>query len=312
MNQLKMALLLSLLLTFYLLVDSIYALNTRTITTSLGAITGNIHHSTNTDEDVYEFLGIQYAKAPIGDLRFRPSQLNTSWNTTYDATAYAPWCIQPLSPHLPNSIQSENCLFLNIWTPQINASNLLPVQLWIHGGGFVTGSGSDPSFNGLNFVSNAKNIVLVTINYRLGPLGFLQSKQLYEEDPNWKSYGGMNGIYDQIQALNWVKRYISDFGGDPDQITIFGESAGGLSVCMLMVSPLVPSNTFQRAIQQSGACTGPLYVYLHSLRIYSKVFQIVVVKVSVRRNYWIERDREHVRRAQNEPKYHRITQNISF
>ena len=129
---------------------------------------------------------------------------------------------------------------------------------WIHGGAFVHGSGADPTFNGVNLVKNGgQDLIIVTINYRLGPLGFLASEQLYDEDPNWPSYGGMNGIYDQIIALEWVKKYISDYGGNPDQITIFGESAGGLSVCMLCITKMVKNNTFQRAIQESGACGGP-------------------------------------------------------
>eukprot|EP01084_Bolivina_argentea_P174668 302548_1 len=222
-----------------------------TITTALGDIMGNIK-DVNAPEKVYEFLGIQYGVAPIGNLRFRPSQLNTSWNTsTYDATTYGPECIQPLG----GNKMSEDCLYLNIWTTNIDKKNLLPVMFFIHGGAYMTGAGS--GYDGHNMVANGKDFVLVTINYRLGCLGFLQSKQLYDEDPKWKSYGGMNGLYDQIQALNWVKRFVSSFGGDPNQITIFGESAGGTSVCQLAVSPMVAPNTFQRAIVESGSCIGP-------------------------------------------------------
>ena len=117
-------------------------------------------------------------------------------------------------------------------------------------------SGSGSLFDGRNVVSQFGAVVLVTINYRLGPLGFMNHKELYDEDPDLKSYGGMNGLYDQIIALQWTKQFISDFGGDPDQITIFGESAGGLSVCSLLVSPLT-KHMFQRAIVQSGSCIGP-------------------------------------------------------
>ena len=104
---------------------------------------------------------------------------------------------------------------------------------------------------------------MVTINYRLGPLGFMNNKQVYGEDPDFKTYGGMNGIYDQIVALQWTKRFISDYGGDPDQVTVFGESAGGNSVCTLLISPLA-KGLFHRAIIESGSCAGPTYVVLHS------------------------------------------------
>ena len=117
-------------------------------------------------------------------------------------------------------------------------------------------SGSGSLYNATNFVSQHRDIVMVSINYRLGPLGFLNNKQFHDEDDDLKSYGGMNGIYDQIVALKWTKQFISDFGGDPDQITIFGESAGGLSVCTLLVSPLA-EGLFNRAIIESGSCIGP-------------------------------------------------------
>eukprot|EP01084_Bolivina_argentea_P277544 473864_1 len=147
---------------------------TITITTTLGDITGNVKIY-NVQDQVYEFLGVQYGIPPVGPLRFRPAQLNTSsWNTTYNATTYGPMCIQPYSK---DTKMSEDCLYLNIWTHQIDKNNLLPVMLWIHGGSMITGSGSDPSYNGQNIVENGKNFVLVTINYRLGPLGLLASKQ---------------------------------------------------------------------------------------------------------------------------------------
>eukprot|EP01084_Bolivina_argentea_P008060 15077_1 len=225
-----------------------------TIRTDLGEITGNVKTTAHAPTKVYEFLGIQYGNSPVGSLRFRPSTLNTSWNTSYDATTYGPMCIQVLQT---NNAISEDCLYLNIWTQNIGKTQLLPVMLWIHGGSMEFGSGSDPSYDGVNFVGNGKDIVLVTINYRLGLLGWLQSQQLYDEDPNWKSYGGLNGLYDQINAIKWVKQFIKNFGGDPNQITIFGESAGGLSTCMLLISPMVPTGIFQRAIIESGSCTGP-------------------------------------------------------
>jgi len=213
-------------------------------------------------QKVYEFLGIQYGLPPIGEQKFRPSKLNeTSWNGIKNATKYGPECYQPLSF---NTAMSEDCLYLNIWTTNPDSSANLPVMFWIHGGAGVFGAGSDPTYEGTNFTSYGEDIVLVTINYRLGPLGFLASKQLYDEDPNWKSYGGLNGINDQINALLWVSKYIQHFGGNPNHISIFGESEGGLSVCILLISPqladILPVK-LKYAIIESGSCTGPWYVF---------------------------------------------------
>ena len=150
---------------------------------------------------------------------------------------------------------------LNIWTPNITPNSSLSVMIWIYGGGYVVGSNSDALYEGTNFILKSKDTILVSINYRLGALGFLSSQQLFDEDADWKSYGGLNGFYDQIQAIKWIKAYLSDFGGDPKKITIFGQSAGGTSICMLLISPIVPKNLFQRAIIESGSCLlgwGPL------------------------------------------------------
>eukprot|EP01084_Bolivina_argentea_P171807 297646_1 len=229
------------------------------ISTKLGNITGNIQHYQPTDSDIYEYLGIQWGIAPIANLRFRPAQLNESWiNATYPATEYGPACPQNTAYGDVYQPQSENCLYLNIWTTTKSSDANLPVMVWIHGGGYVVGDSRNFEYNPINFIGNSgSNIILVTFNYRLGPLGFLSSKQLYNEDPNWPSYGGMNGVNDQIEALKWINKYISDFGGNPHQVTIFGESAGGLSVCYLMISPIVPKDLFRRGIIESGSCIGP-------------------------------------------------------
>eukprot|EP01084_Bolivina_argentea_P140223 246584_1 len=224
------------------------------IDTKLGKINGTVHKANSSKtQDVYSFYGIQYANTPIGDLRFRPSTVNASlWNGIYDGTRFGDQCVQ--GGVLP---QSENCLFINIWTSKPNnTGTLLPVMFFIHGGGFYVGAGSNAEYNGINFVSTQKDFVYVSINYRLAALGFLSNKQIYDEDPNWKSYGGLNGVNDQITALKWVKSYISDYGGDANQVTIFGESAGGQSVCYLTISPPA-KGLFKRAISESGACAGP-------------------------------------------------------
>eukprot|EP01084_Bolivina_argentea_P214510 364148_1 len=226
------------------------------ISSKLGDVIGNVNEQ-HSKTKIYEFLGIQYGIAPIGDLRFAPSQLNESWNTsTYNATVYGPSCIQTNSGYHSNQkIMSEDCLYLNIWTTSIDKNANLPVMIWIHGGGFITGSGSDATYNGNNFISESENIILVTFNYRLSLLGFLANNDLNTQ------YGyteGLNGIYDQINAIKWVYKYISSFGGNPNDLTIYGESAGGRSVCMLMISPIVFQQEFiiRNAIIESGSCIG--------------------------------------------------------
>ena len=196
------------------------------------------------------WYGIPYAQQPIGSLRWMPPQpLSTSNDTNIADTSI-------LCPQL-GSFQPpfmEACLVLNVHAPE-NASNL-PVYVWIHGGSFTTGSGI--SYNATPFVSTSINysvpIVVVTINYRIGLLGFLADPALYDEKSgvNNRSTTGNYGILDQMMALDWIKKNIHAFGGNPEEITIGGESAGGISVNILLTSPLVKSNTFQRAIIQSG------------------------------------------------------------
>eukprot|EP01084_Bolivina_argentea_P037195 68773_1 len=171
------------------------------IETQLGQIKGLVHKPAE-KQTSYSFYGIQYAIAPTGDLRFRPAQLNTTkWNGIYDGTTFGPECMQ----NGKAEGMSENCLFINIWTSKPNnTGTLLPVMFWIHGGGFSAGTGA--TFDATNLVGEGRDFVYVSINYRLGSFGFLQNEALYNEDPNWKSYGGMNGIYDQIQALKYVKQ----------------------------------------------------------------------------------------------------------
>ena len=221
---------------------------------------------------IYEFLGIRYGVPPVGDLRFSPSSIYTypSPNSAkYDATKYGDACYQQnaLSTGIWPWKMSEDCLFLNIWTPcnigppNNNTLQLLPVMVFIHGGGFISGAGSLSAFDSTNIVTyGGKNVVVITINYRLGALGFFASEELYNENMknyNISSYGGLNGIYDQIIAIKWIKKYISSFGGNPNDITIFGESAGGLSTCMLFLSPLLRDNMINKVIIESGACNGP-------------------------------------------------------
>src|SRR5206468_604950 len=182
---------------------------------------------------MHQFLGIPYAAAPIGDLRWRPPQEHARWNGVFDATAFGPHCPQVATPYGTPST-SEDCLFLNVFTPvktNPGRPHLLPVMFWIHGGGLVVGEsdGYDPT----KLVAQA--VVVVTINYRLGELGFLAHPALGAESPTGAS--GNYGLMDQQAALRWVRRNIRTFGGDADNVTIFGESAGGLSVHSQLASP---------------------------------------------------------------------------
>ncbi|XP_052741138.1 uncharacterized protein LOC112044151 [Bicyclus anynana] len=194
----------------------------------------------------FSFKGIPYAEPPVGDLRFKAPLPKTPWQGVRSAKQHAPKCYQYelfTNETLP-PVGSEDCLYLNIYTPHIAPIKSLPVMVWIHGGGFVSGSGNVDEQNP-EFLMR-KGVILVTLNYRLEVLGFLSLDT--EEIP------GNAGMKDQVAALRWIKQNIRKFGGDPDNITIFGESAGGASVSFHLVSPM-SRGLFQRAITQSGALT---------------------------------------------------------
>ncbi|MDE1987502.1 MAG: carboxylesterase family protein [Hyphomicrobiales bacterium] len=201
------------------------------------------------------YKGIPYAAPPVGELRWRAPQPPQSWKGVRKAATFAPACVQTgvsMPGERPPKI-SENCLYLNIWTPARSASAHLPVMVWIHGGGYSNGSASMPLYWGDQLAR--KGAVVVTFGYRLGPFGFLALPALTRESPHHAS--GNYGLLDQIAALAWIKRNIRAFGGDPDCVTIFGQSAGSDAVSILMTSPLA-KGLFERAIGQSGGLFEPL------------------------------------------------------
>ena len=202
--------------------------------------------------DVRAYKGIPFAAPPLGDLRWKPPQPVKQWEGVRACTEFGNWCPQP-KPLLGRELGtlSEDCLYLNVWTPAKTPAARLPVMLWIHGGGHTTGSGGMPYYNGEHLAR--EGVVVVTINYRLGPFGFLAHPALSKESE--KGVSGNCGMLDQIAALQWVRKNIAAFGGNPECVTIFGESAGAASVCRLMVCPLA-RGLFHRAIGESGGPYG--------------------------------------------------------
>lgn len=195
------------------------------------------------DGNIHKWLGIPFAAPPVGNLRWREPQPVKTWQGVKTAQDYSPACAQT-AEWIPNT-KSEDCLYLNVWAPA--GANDLPVMVWIHGGGYYGGTAAQPPYDGANL--SRHGAIVVTVNYRLGVLGFFTHPELSAESPHHAS--GNQGIQDQIAALQWVRDNIAAFGGDPRRVTIFGNSAGGESVAQLMASP-VAKGLFQRAISQSG------------------------------------------------------------
>jgi len=203
-----------------------------------------------------KYLGIPYAAPPVEDLRWSPPQPLNSWSGVRDASVNSKICHQPKQPTEfydrgpDQSNMSEDCLTLNVWTRAKKTEENLPVMVWIHGGALVWGSGSEYKGDELT----KRGVILVTVNYRLGPLGFYSHPELNDENDG---HSGNQGYRDQIAALQWVKNNIKEFGGDPNNVTIFGESAGSWSINVLQASPL-SRGLFHKAIGQSGARLLPL------------------------------------------------------
>jgi para-nitrobenzyl esterase len=219
------------------------------VLTESGAVSGT------RESGLSVYKGVPFAAPPVGDLRWREPAPVARWTSTRKADAFAPACMQ-IGVSMPGEtppVVSEDCLYLNIWTPAKNEKEHLPVIVWIYGGGYTNGSASMPLYWGDRLAQ--KGVLVVTIAYRLGPLGFLAHPELTRESPHKSS--GNYGLMDQIAALEWIQRNVAAFGGDPNNVTIAGQSAGAMAVSMLMASPRA-KGLFQRAIGESGGLFEPI------------------------------------------------------
>ena len=225
------------------------------ITLADGQVQGHLNGTTR------EFLGLPYAAPPTGTLRWRPPTPVTPWNGVLDAVSYSNSCPQTAALiGVPS--ENEDCLYLNVWTPDPAPAEPRPVMVWIHGGANVAGSTGDlvpfPPYESYHFYDAhnlvaTRDVVVVSMNYRLGVFGFFGHSDLAAEDSEFP-YAGNQGLLDQRAAFQWVHDNIAAFGGDPNKVTIFGESAGSFDVCAHVVSPL-SRGLFHRAISESGGCT---------------------------------------------------------
>ena len=212
------------------------------IKTESGKVEGTVENG------IMAFKGIPFAAPPVGDLRWKAPQSVKSWDGVLKADKFAPGSVQNQKLE-----QSEDCLYLNIWTTANSDKDKLPVMVWIHGGGFSAGAPSERTYFGQELTR--KGVIFVSITYRLGTLGFFAHPDLSAESPNKVS--GNYGLLDMIEALKWVRKNISAFGGDPGKVTIFGESAGAIAISMLCASPLA-KGLFWGAISESGGSFGPV------------------------------------------------------
>lgn len=226
-------------------------------------------------DGVFAWKGVPFAKPPVGPLRFRAPERPDAWEGIRDATkfsAVAPQTQREIMAFFGNDVSnvSEDCLYLNVWSPGADDKKR-PVMVWIHGGAFVSGSGSSHWYDGASFASQG-DVVVVTINYRLGVLGFLHLGEIGGEE---YATSGNCGILDQVAALHWVQENIAAFGGDPNDVTIFGESAGAMSVGVLLGFPSA-QGLFQKAILQSGAAANA-----HSSATATKVASLLLAGLKV-------------------------------
>ena len=208
-----------------------------------------------TKDGITVYKGIPFAAPPVGDLRWRAPERPAAWTGVRSADKFAPACVQMPIVNADLGMEAvstnEDCLYLDVWTPAKSAQERLPVMVWIYGGGFTIGATSVSLYDGSNLAK--KGVILVSVSYRLGAFGFMAHPELTREQGG---HSGNYGLMDQIAGLQWVKRNIAAFGGDPNRVTIFGESAGGISVSMLSASPLA-KGLFRGAISESGGNFAP-------------------------------------------------------
>jgi para-nitrobenzyl esterase len=225
---------------------------------TVGVVEGVLAGCVSADGVVRSFKGIPYARPPVGELRWREPQRPQPWDGHRDATRFGPTAPQP--PVQSNSLyvgghelQSEDCLTLNVWTAADSSDARLPVMVWLHFGAYLYGGGSLALYDGDGLAR--EGVVVVTLNHRLGRLGFLAHPELSAESAHGAS--GNYGLLDVVAALRWLAENVAAFGGDPQRVTLFGLSAGSMSVCILMASPLA-RGLFHRAIGESGGAFGPV------------------------------------------------------
>jgi para-nitrobenzyl esterase len=217
---------------------------------------GELEGVSDKSSGVRSFKGIPFGEPPVGELRWKPPQPVKNWQGARKADKFGPRCMQrPIYGDMGfrSNGMSEDCLYLNVWTPAKSANEKLPVLVYFFGGGFVAGDGSEGRYDGESMAK--KGIVAITVNYRLGVFGFFAHPELTKESPNHAS--GNYGLFDQHAALEWVRRNIAAFGGDPKRVTIAGESAGSIAVSAQMASPL-SKNLIAGAIGESGSILGAL------------------------------------------------------
>lgn len=203
------------------------------------------------EHDLTVYKGVPLAAAPVGDLRWRAPQPAAKWQGVRTADKFGPACMQAIGNPPPGGL-SEDCLYLNVWSPAKSPKDRIPVLVWIYGGGFNGGATSIPTYSGEKLAK--RGVVLVSIAYRVGVFGFFSHPELTAESP--KRVSGNYGLLDMIAGLQWIQHNIAAFGGDPKRVTIFGESAGGIAVSMLCASPLA-KGLFHGAISESGGSFGP-------------------------------------------------------
>lgn len=257
----KMRMIIKIILLFSLLASLIVeGQSGKTYEPVVSLLNGQLRGATNPETGIEHFWGVPYAQPPVNELRWREPQPVKKWNGVLDATRFK---ARPMQKHnffdmrFRSDSMSEDCLYLNVWTPDTKVKNKLPVLVYFFGGGFVGGDGSEWRYDGENIAQNG--IVVVTVNYRLGIFGFFAHPELTKESPNHAS--GNYGLLDQSAALRWVQKNIDKFGGDPSRVTIAGESAGSFSVSAQMASPL-SKNLIVGAIGESGSILGPTLRYV--------------------------------------------------